>query len=458
VYNGGAFTMSGAAVVAQDNDVYLPIGKVLTVGELTGSGLAAKITLENTDANTAVLQAAAGTTLTTGTRNRFTLGDGIAMAIKLEANSGKLTNNTMELSIGGSTAYYPSIKAAISAVSDGTAESPVTIGLLADVTISQSDAIALTSGQHIRLVPEGADITIRRASDLGSLFTVQSGASLTLEGGGENELVIDGGAGDGLTVSAALVTVSGGTFTMKNGVTLTDNKYSGVNISNGGKFDMQGGTISGNTTSNAGGGVRISNGTFTMSDGEISGNTTSNAGGGVRISNGTFTMSGGEISGNTANGGGGVWIDGTFNMSGGTISGNNANGPRTGDGGVCMGSTNSTTFTMSGGKISGNMAKGQPGGGVYVDGISFTMSDSAVVDQDNYVYLSGTKVITVGALTPGPDPVAKIKPQTATSGTAVLKAASGTLTYDIISRFTPTDDIAGVIDLNNEGQGIIKTR
>jgi autotransporter-associated beta strand protein len=41
------------------------------------------------------------------------------------------------------------------------------------------------------------------------------------------------------------------------------------------------------------------NGTFMMNGGEISGNTSS-YGGGVYVNDGTFTMNGGEISGNTA--------------------------------------------------------------------------------------------------------------------------------------------------------------
>jgi hypothetical protein len=87
---------------------------------------------------------------------------------------------------------------------------------------------------------------------------------------------------------------------------------------------MNGGEISGNTSSSSGGGVYVSSGTFfTMNGGEISGNTAS-YGGGVYVSSGTFTMNGGEISGNTASygGGGGVYVSGgTFRIVTGTIYG-----------------------------------------------------------------------------------------------------------------------------------------
>jgi hypothetical protein len=75
----------------------------------------------------------------------------------------------------------------------------------------------------------------------------------------------------------------------------------------------------------------------------------------------TFTMNGGIISGNTSSQGGGVYVNGggSFIMNGGVISGNTATG--TGGGGVRV----FGTFTMNGGIISGNTTSGS-GGGVYL--------------------------------------------------------------------------------------------
>ncbi len=141
---------------------------------------------------------------------------------------------------------------------------------------------------------------------------------------------------------------------------------SGVKIENNGTFTMNGGTISGNNTTDYDGGVR-NDGTFTMNGGTITGNNADH-GGGV-INYGTFTMTEGTISGNNADYGGGVENDGTFTMEGGTISGNNA----IYGGGVL----NDVTFTMTGGAIEGNKATIE-GGGVF-NFETFTMEGGTIL-------------------------------------------------------------------------------
>jgi hypothetical protein len=92
---------------------------------------------------------------------------------------------------------------------------------------------------------------------------------------------------------------------------------------------------------------------------------------------------GSKLSGNTVSSstGGGVYVNGgTFTMSGGEISGNTASSSS--GGGVYVASGG--TFTMSGGEISGNTASpssssSYPGGGVYVaSGGTFTMSGGEI--------------------------------------------------------------------------------
>jgi hypothetical protein len=201
----------------------------------------------------------------------------------------------------------------------------ITLGADATIgpkTLSYSDktvGVTITGGSTARLIMLSAN---------GSLFTVESGVTLTL---GAN-VTLQGRSGN----TASLVTVnSGGTLVMNAGSKMSDNSWSGY-----------------------GGGVNVYTGTFTMNGGEISGNTSSSSGGGVHVG-GTFTMNGGEISGNTSSSGGGVCANSTFTMSGGTINGNTASGS---GGGVYVGNT----FTMSGGTISGNTAPSGYGGGVYV--------------------------------------------------------------------------------------------
>ncbi|MDR1229865.1 MAG: hypothetical protein LBK61_00530 [Spirochaetaceae bacterium] len=99
----------------------------------------------------------------------------------------------------------------------------------------------------------------------------------------------------------------------------------------------------------------------------------------VRVSGGTLTMKERVTLKNNSNAGkgGGVHVNGgTFTMNGGTISGNT---PSQG-GGVYV--DENGTFTMNGGTISGNTAS-QGGGGVYVtssgNGSTFNMSGDAVI-------------------------------------------------------------------------------
>ena len=177
-----------------------------------------------------------------------------------------------------------------------------------------------------------------------------------------------------------------GTFNMYGG-TISGNT-AGANASGGGgvyvngTFNMYGGTISGNKTAGStfGGGVYVvSRGKFNMNGGEITQNTSDNGGGVYVVSRGKFNMNSGTITGNTAdNSGGGVCSVGTFKMTGGTIGGadNAANKAKNG-GGVYVGS--GSTFEMSGGEITDNTASGYgDGGGVYVnyDG-TFQMSDGS---------------------------------------------------------------------------------
>jgi len=215
-------------------------------------------------------------------------------------------------------------------------------------------------------------------------YSGRSGISITLKSTGAARTV-------GLLSPGSLFTVGNGvTLVLENNNTFNitlqgrdDNTASLVRVNSGGTLVMNTGSlITGNTiiTTGSGGGVYVDGGTFTMNGGKISGNTaTVNSGGGVYVigSNATFTMSGGEISGNeTANGGGGVRVDGgTFTVSGDAkISGNTS---RSG-GGVDV--NNNGTFTMSGGEIFGNTTTSGNGGGVDAStGATFDMSGNAKI-------------------------------------------------------------------------------
>ena len=141
----------------------------------------------------------------------------------------------------------------------------------------------------------------------------------------------------------------------------------GVYLDSAGTFTMYGGSISGNSAAEKGGGVYMTRSTFRMLGGSVSGNK-AKYGGGVYVYSGVFTLSGGTVSGNSSDeDGAGVYTTGTFNMTGGSVSGNfTTDAAVTGfatkrGGGVYV----ADVFNMSGGTISGNTAA-EYGGGVYV--------------------------------------------------------------------------------------------
>jgi len=245
------------------------------------------------------------------------------------------------------------------------------------------------------------------------LFTVKTGVTFILE---EGVMLV------GLqSASRPLVGVDGGEFIMNGGVikdSIVDSGKlgelyfgGGVYISSG-IFTMNGGTISGNS-STGGGGVYVGNeGAFTMNNGTISGNT----GGGVWVHSGRFTMNDGAINGNKSTNyryldqpsklmggytGGGVYvIGGTFKMSGGII---NNNYSEFGGGGVCVESGSGTSggmFEMINGTISGNSSPRNNSGGVYVGkGGTFTMNNGTIGENTGGVgVFGGTFKMTDGTI------------------------------------------------------------
>jgi len=158
-------------------------------------------------------------------------------------------------------------------------------------------------------------VTIKREDNnfTGSFFTIKEKGTLTLGGGNNTRITLDGGNKNDppITATAALITINTGGFYMNENITLQNNTKSngnggGVYVDNDGTFTMNGGTISGNTVqpgafgSVYGGGVYVGSGTFTMNGGIISGNTAKNGGGGVYVGNfnSVFHITGGTVYGN----------------------------------------------------------------------------------------------------------------------------------------------------------------
>ncbi|GHU39538.1 hypothetical protein FACS1894190_04680 [Spirochaetia bacterium] len=330
--------------------------------------------------------------------------------------------------------YHLSLDEAIAWEPDTTAGEAFSthdvITLLNDVLVTAAPSpVPTTHPSAFPLIitsPNGKTKFIKRGGGYsGVLFYVPQAAALTLgnrnaaggaivSGAGTGILIVDGGAlwtgGDGtpaggavngaggLTATGPIINVDG-TLVLNSGVTLQNNDY-----------NSYGGAVSSSGSSN-----------FTMNGGEIKNNYAGGDGGAIELY-GTFTMKGGKITGNkAARYGGGIDIwQGNTTVEGGLIS-NNAHGT----------------------------ASGAAGNGIFVYTFSsaLNISGSAVIDQNNDVYLSSGKAITVtGTLNPTANPdnpsgntwTAKITAATTTAGTVAAQgvAVGYTLTAYDAAKFT----------------------
>jgi hypothetical protein len=237
----------------------------------------------------------------------------------------------------------------------------------------------------------GGTITNNTATESGGGVYVAENATFTMNGG-----TISGNTANGGSWTGGGGVLCLGTFTMYNGVisgnTCTFEGGGVFSKDTTGNFTMHGGLISENTAPH-GGGV-CGSGAVTINGGTISGNTSTSEGGGISVNNGNTTINGGIISGNTAtgNGGGLATNSGTVNFYGGTISGNTANGN---------------------------------GNGIYLESpiTTINMKGTALVTPDNDVYLPIGRSIRIDGDLSAPL-AAIIKPQTPGSNPTVLTGSS----------------------------------
>ena len=207
---------------------YAPIS---VSGELTGSGLAALVYLDNPGSwtNKNIVSYASGVT---ADRNKFLLDDTTYTFYEVTSNYLRIQNveNNQDYvaSISGK-GNYSSLEDAVAAAADGD-----TITVLRSATISQSMQV---SGKNITIVPaSGEDITLGVASDftvtgtgatdVKSLFIVSGGGSLTIGNNAENtKIAFDGNKSSGKDMS--MVYVAGGSFTLGENATLRNNNSTG---------------------------------------------------------------------------------------------------------------------------------------------------------------------------------------------------------------------------------------
>jgi hypothetical protein len=209
-----------------------------------------------------------------------------------------------------------------------------TIELLSPLPDLSTDIILSGPGANL--------LTVQRdAGGYYSIFTVASGATVTLSGLTISNGWRSNGAGINnagtLTVNNATISgnaassdfIGGGIW---NTGTLTLNSSSisgndGCGVANVGRLTLNSSTVSGNHVGGYGAGIASFGGTLTLNSSTVSGNTADamSNGGGIFIG-GTATVTDCTISGNYSDwGGGGIWNAGTLQVRNTIIAGNTGN-------------------------------------------------------------------------------------------------------------------------------------
>lgn len=406
VYVDGTFSVSGTPSITNNtvssnaNNVYLPIGKTITIGNGGLSGGTIRVTAEDMKAG----GAAQITDIDVpGAANKFTSD---ISPYSVEENIATTDGGTAVFLSDADVSYQKSSAFArsLGALSDAVREANTwndggTITLMKNINGTNAvwDTGPITFSGGTGALPIILNLN-GKTIDRGLTEAVSDGQVILISNG--NVTIKDSSANaDG---TGGIGKITGGNVSEDSG---NSPNGGGICIENG-SLTLESGNISKNKAATEGGGVYVdSNGTFTMAGGIISENSiTSNNGnahgGGVYVAGGSFTMRGGTISNNGEkssgvyiNKGGAVYINqGNFTLSNGKITQNYAvNGA-----GIYIASGGS--FTMTEGNITGNTANTN-GGGVYVDGTfivgnTLTITGNTVRGNANNVYLPSGKTIT----------------------------------------------------------------
>ena len=297
-----------------------------------------------------------------------------------------------------------------------------------------ADTITLPADTYTLSIP-GID---EDAAESGDLDITDD---LTINGGGADTAIIDGGALD------RVFDIAPGSATDISGVTVRNGSSSGGGgIGNEGTLTLNNSTLSGNT----GRGIS-STGTVTINNSTASGNTgrgianagtmtidnstvSGNSGGGIFNSGsgvGTMTLVNSTVSGNTkaTGNGGGIFNSGTMTVTNSTVSGNETAHIEAQGGGIA----NSGTLTLTNSTVSGNLALTPFGGG----GI---FSSGGTVNVKNTIIAGNSDL-----LGEGPDCVGTLTSQ----GHNLVQAPFGcTITGDPTGNITGEDPLLGPLQDN----------
>ena len=288
-------------------------------------------------------------------------------------------------------------------LSGGTTPESATVYYFLDKDINLKGNITVEG--RVTLCLNGHMLSGRETENFnGPIITVKSGAEFTLcDCGGESGstgsehkyyvaeegkyVFYEGDLPQEAPAGAQTGVITGGVIT--NGVLRnegTANYASAVQVEESAVFNMESGTIAGNTVDGYGGESTIyiaKNAVFNMMGGSVRGNIGS---GNNIYSLGQMYMTGGDISYNCAQTGGGVSSNGLFMMSGGEIRGNKARG---GGGGVWA---SGGEFYMNGGNICENRVLNGEGGAAFISNCLFTMEGGTVSSNHSYNLTHGVYV------------------------------------------------------------------
>ena len=344
------------------------------------------------------------------------------------------------------TTVYTTLKEAVEAA--GQIDGGAVVQLLSDVTVDEK----ITVSGNVTI--SGAYTVYRAEAYTGTLFSVNSGATLTLDGG----LTVDGGNNytfdkdaymrdaidnwnvsitkeesakwftpeDGAPVATAyMITTDGGTVNL-NSVTVKNNysvSYGVVSAGEGSAVTLTGARITHVAATQSGGvivNVSGANINVTVNEGTvIDGNHVGSNHGLFKIYSGAvMTMNGGEITNNTGWNSNGVAVGvyrGSFYLNGGLICSNvGVYGPANGrNAAIYLHSGH--TFEMTGGTVCHN--SGRARGGIdapYDNGITLIKGGAVL---DNISYSGGSEYDVFG--------------------TAAMQISGGTFTQDVTKYLAP---------------------
>lgn len=279
------------------------------------------------------------------------------------------------------------------------AQSGDTIALGQSLTAQSSDLRLLVSGKAITLDLNG--YTLDRAQDsaslLGGVFTIASGATLTVcDSGAGGTGTIKGGYAEkgGAFYNEGTLIIDGGAIT-DNHVSHENNQNRGGAIYNDGILKIKNCTVSGNDGDDGGAIFNTENGSAVLKNVTMTNNTSVNHGGGAIVNNGALTLQSCTVTGNTSkSNGGAIWTNvggSAVTITNTTITNNATSNDDTRGGAIYI---ESGSVAVTGGKIADNTAK--DGGAVYIAAGSEATFNNVTLSGNSATQRGGGAVVNYG--------------------------------------------------------------